>query len=127
LSRARREFIRGLHAIADFYEQNPLAYYDRMHLTISMYVGGREAHTAMSDMAHAFGQYVKTYEEQTVTIARAFSKQVTLALFAPKEKICRRVVIGEHILPARVIPATNEVHIPARREPVVTWECDPFS
>ena len=126
MTHARSEFIRGLRAIANFYEQNANAYYDEMHLTVSMYVGGREARTTMAAMARAFGQYNQTYDERNVTIARSFSEQVTLALFASKQKICRRVVIGEHILPARVIPATNEIHIPERREPRVTWQFDPF-
>ncbi len=126
MTHARSEFIRGLRAIANFYEQNANAYYDDMRLTVSMYVGGREARTTMAAMARAFGQYNQTYDERNVTIARSFSEQVTLALFASKQKICRRVVIGEHILPARVIPATNEIHIPERREPRVTWQFDPF-
>jgi hypothetical protein len=126
VTRARREFILGLRAVADFYQQNPAAYYDQMHLRLSMYVGGRQARPAMAAMARAFGHCQKTYEERHVTISRSFSEQVTLALFAPREKICRRVLIGEHIFPARIIPATKEVHIPARREPLVTWKCDPF-
>jgi hypothetical protein len=126
MTHARSEFIRGLRAIANFYEQNANAYYDEMHLTVSMYVGGREARTTMAAMARTFGQYNQTYDERNVTIARSFSEQVTLAFFASKQKICRRVFVGEHILPARVIPATNEIHIPERREPRVTWQFDPF-
>lgn len=126
MNRARCEFIQGLRDIADFYEQNPTAYYDGMHLTLNMYLWGREARPILAQTARAFGQCKKSYDENMVTLARAFGQQITLAIVAPRERICRRVVTGEQCLPARMIPATNEVHIPARREPLVVWQCDPL-
>ncbi len=36
-------FIAGLRAVAEFYEQNPDAYYDGMHITLNMYVWGGAA------------------------------------------------------------------------------------
>jgi hypothetical protein len=126
MSHARREFVQGLRAIADFYDQNPHAYYDGMHLTLNMYAAGREARHTLAEMARAFGACNKSYDERTVTLSRSFGEQITLAVFAPRERVCRRVVTGERFLPARIVPATKEVHIPARREPLVAWECDPF-
>ena len=40
-SERRRQFIEGLRAVAQFYEENPGAWYDGMHLTLNMYVWGR--------------------------------------------------------------------------------------
>ena len=44
----RRQFIAGLRAVAQFYEENPAAWYDGMHLTLNMYVWGRAARKALS-------------------------------------------------------------------------------
>ena len=41
--RRRRHFIAGLRAVAEFYEQNPDAYYDGMPITLNMYVWGAAA------------------------------------------------------------------------------------
>ena len=126
MSPARCEFIQGLRAVADFYQQHPRAYYDEMHLTLNMYITGRKARSTLVEMAQAFGQCRKTYDQRSVTLSRTFGPQITLAVFAPRERVCRPIVTGERVLPARIVPATNEVHIPARRVPLVTWECDPL-
>ena len=122
----RKPFIQGLRDLADFYERHPGVYYDGMHINLNMYIAGREALATLIATARAFGHCHKTYDERTLTLSRPFGSQLTLAVFARRERVCRRVVTGERILPARLVPATNEVHIPARREPLVVWECDPL-
>src|SRR5271155_5988025 len=88
----RQQFIAGLHAVATFYETHPEAYYDGMHLSLNMYVWGSAARKTLITMAKAFGLCTKTYDDKNVTVARRFSEQVTLAVFAPRAKVCRRIV-----------------------------------
>jgi hypothetical protein len=122
----RRQFIEGLRAVAQFYETNPDAWYDGMHLTLNMYVWGRAARKALADTARALGQCNKVYDDTNITVSRHFSEQVTLAVFAARARVCRRVVLGDRILPARTLPATEEVRIPASRVEIVEWLCDPL-
>jgi hypothetical protein len=122
----RRQFIEGLRAVANFYEQNPGAWYDGMHLTLNMYVWGRSARKTLAEMARAFGQCNKVYDDNNITLSRQFSEQVTLAVFAPRAKVCRRVVLGTRILPARIVPATEEVRIPASSVEILEWQCGPL-
>jgi hypothetical protein len=124
--RRRREFIEGLRAVAQFYEENPGAWYDGMHLTLNMYVWGRAARKTLTETARAFGRCNKVYDDNNITVSRQFSEQVTVAVFAAKARVCRRVILGARILPARVVPATGEVHIPASRVEIVEWQCDPL-
>jgi hypothetical protein len=124
--RRRREFIEGLRAVAQFYEENPGAWYDGMHLTLNMYVWGRAARKTLTETARAFGRCNKIYDDNNITVSRQFSEQVTVAVFAAKARVCRRVILGARILPARVLPATGEVHIPASRVEIVEWQCDPL-
>jgi hypothetical protein len=124
--RRRRQFIEGLRAVAGFYEQNPGAFYDGLHITLNMYVWGGAARQTLRETARAFGQCHKVYDESNVTVCRPFSEQVTVAVFAPRTKVCRRVVTGVRMLPARIVPATEEVRIPAARVEVVEWQCDPL-
>jgi hypothetical protein len=124
--RRRRHFIAGLRAVADFYEQNVDAYYDGMHLTLNMYVWGRAARQTLRRMVQAFGQCNKVYDDRNITVSRKFNDQITVAVFAPRAKVCRRVVTGARILPARIVPATKEVLIPPARVEIVEWQCDPL-
>jgi len=122
----RRQFIEGLRAVATFYEQNPGAWYDGMHLTLNMYVWGRTARKALIETARLFGRCNKIYDENNITVSRQFSEQVTVAVFASRARVCRRVILGSRILPERIVPATSEVRIPASRVEIVEWQCDPL-
>jgi hypothetical protein len=124
--RRRRHFIEGLRAIAKFYEETPEAYYDGMHITLNMYVWGGAARQTLAQTARAFGHCNKVYDDSNVTVSRQFSEQVTVAVFAPRAKVCRRLVLGERVLPGRIVPATQEVHIPTARVEIVEWRCDPL-
>jgi len=90
----RRHFIEGLRAVATFYEQHPDAYYDGIPITLNMYVWGNAARQTLAAMARAFGRCSKVYDDRNVTVARQFSEQITLAVFAPRAKVCRRVEGG---------------------------------
>jgi hypothetical protein len=122
----RRQFIEGLRAVATFYEQNPGAWYDGMHLTLNMYVWGRTARKALIETARLFGRCNKIYDENNITVSRQFSEQVTVAVFASRARVCRRVILGSRILPERILLATSEVRIPASRVEIVEWQCDPL-
>jgi hypothetical protein len=122
----RRQFIEGLRAVAQFYEENPAAWYDGMHVTLNMYAWGRAARKTLSETARAFGHCNKIYDDNNVTVSRQFSEQVTVAVFAAKARVCRRLVRGARILPERVVAATSEVHIPASRVEIVEWQCHPL-
>jgi hypothetical protein len=122
----RLDFIAGLCAVAAFYEENPDAYYDGMHLTLNMYVWGDAARRTLAETARAFGKCDKIYDDNNVIVSRRFSDKVAVAVFAPRAKVCRRVVLGERMLPARVLPPTGEVRIPSARVEIIEWLCDPL-
>jgi hypothetical protein len=124
--RRRWHFIQGLRAVAEFYEQNPDAYYDGMHITLNMYVWGGAARQTLRQMARVLAPCNKVYDDHNVTVSRQFSEQITVAVFAPRAKVCRRVVTGTRILPARIVPATSEIRIPPARMEIVEWQCDPL-
>jgi hypothetical protein len=122
----RQHFIQGLRAVAQFYEDNPGAWYDGIHLTLNMYIFARPAREILARTVRAFGPCAKTYDDTNLTVSRKFSDQVTLSIFAPRAKVCRRVILGTRILPGRTLPATPEVHLPPATEEIVAWRCDPL-
>jgi hypothetical protein len=91
-----------------------------------MYIWGRQAREILARSVRAFGSCTKTYDGANMTVSKKFSDQVTLSFFAPRAKVCRRVILGTRILPARTVPASSEVHLPATTEQVVAWRCDPL-
>ena len=118
----RRQFIAGLRAVAEFYEKNPTAWYDGMHLTLSMYAWGRGARKTLIEAARAFGHCHKTYDDNNITVSRQFSEQVTLAVFAARARVCRRLVRGTRFLPEKIVAATSEVRIPPSTVEIVEWQ-----
>ena len=54
----------------------------------------------------------KLYDHHNVTVSRQFSEQITLDVFAPRARVCRRVVTGTRILLARM--------------EIVEWQSDPL-
>jgi hypothetical protein len=124
--RRRAQFINGLRAVAQFYEENPGAWYDGVHLTLNMYIWGRKTREILAQTARALGQCTKNYDDTNITISRKFSDQVTLSVFASRANVCRRVILGTRILPARTLPASDEVYLPATTEEIVGWRCDPL-
>jgi hypothetical protein len=119
----RRLFIEGLRAVASFYEQNADAYYDGMHITLNMYGAARYT---LCEMARIFGQCKKSDDDRNVTVSKQFNEQITLSVSAPRARVCRRVVTSARILPARIVPATKEVRIPASRVEIAEWQCGPL-
>jgi hypothetical protein len=124
--RRRQQFIAGLRAVAQFYEDHPEAWYDGIHLTLNMYIWGRKAREILARTVKALGSCTKIYDDTNITVSRKFTAQVTLSVFAPRAKVCRRVILGTRILPARTLPASGEVHLPATTEQIVAWSCDPL-
>jgi hypothetical protein len=124
--RRRLLFIEGLRAVAQFYEAHPEAWYDGIHLTLNMYLWGRKTREILAQTVRAFGQCTKNYDDTNITVSKRFSEQVTLSVFAARAKVCRRVILGTRILPARTVPASAEVYLPATTEEVVAWRCDPL-
>lgn len=124
--RCRQQFIAGLRAVAQFYEDHPDAWYDGIHLTLNMYIWGRKARDILARTVKALGSCTKIYDDTNVTVSRKFTPQVTLSVFAPRAKVCRRVTLGTRILPARTLSAGGEVHLPATTEQIVAWSCDPL-
>ncbi|HEX3940005.1 MAG TPA: hypothetical protein VHX11_00820 [Acidobacteriaceae bacterium] len=102
---ARRELIAGLRAVANFYEQQPGAYYDGMTVTIAMYAAGRRARAAFAETAaalceagvadrfdlgnaapsHGAGNCEGGCRARHAAIAKNFSAKVRLEIFGPCE------------------------------------------
>ena len=87
---------------------------------------GTRARKTLAETARAFGQCTKVYDDNNITVSRQFSEQVTLAVFAARARVCRRVIVGARMLPSRIVPATEELRIPASRVEIVEWQCDPL-
>lgn len=122
----RQEFIDGLRAVADFYENHPEAHYDEMGLNISMYAFTDDPKAAVVTTAKAMGKCEKEYCEEYFTIRKEFSGAVSLSVFAKRSKVCQAVKVGERVIPEHIVPATTEIVIPERTEDIIKWQCEPL-
>lgn len=102
----RRAFIASLRAAADFLERHPDVRAPR-YVTMNVFVETRE------DLAvHArAATWEKIFNGQWVYLRRTFGDDLVIDITAPRETVCRKVVVGVET-------------IPAHEEERVEWVCD---
>lgn len=105
----REEFIAGLREAADFLEANPALPTQSTPITINVFV---ETKAELAAIART-GQWDKSGNDNHFWIKRevgAISYEVNIA----RSKICRRVVTGTRVVPAREAEVVEDVE----------WVCD---
>jgi hypothetical protein len=108
---AEQDFIRGLREFADFLEAHPEVpaptYPD-----LSIFTDRDGLRLA----ARALPRAEKVGLGDSFFVLRGEFGNIEVQCMAPREQVCRRVVVGTEEVPEKVVPAhTKEV---------VEWECD---
>ena len=110
----RERVIDGLREFADFLEAYPTVRADEQRFMI--YAQNREVlanYARLTTWEKDYGNGDTGY----FTLRKRFGSGAVLEVFTDRSHVCRRVVTGRRIVPAR--PAVEE-----HEEDVVTWECD---
>jgi hypothetical protein len=104
----RAAFVQGLRDLADFLTTHPTvpAPYST---TMNVFVNTKEEIAAIARLA----TWGKTYNENWFSLSKAFGP-VQLDVNTERSTVCRRVVVGKQIVPARE----------AQEVDVVEWVCD---
>lgn len=72
-------------------------------------------------LARALGSFTKEASSSYTSVRKQLESGVMVSVSAPREKVCKKIVIGKRKLaaePETIIPAK-----PEREEDVVEWEC----
>jgi hypothetical protein len=115
--RERRDFIDGLRALANFYEDRP-DLDAPLEQTIQLCALDKQTFLAYRRAA-GFEKY--HHEGEYLKFEHAFSPMVKFQIFTDREHICERVQVGEIVIPAR-----DETLLPAKPEeriPKYEWRC----
>ena len=107
-----QERAAGLRAMADFLEARPDIEAPGC-LTLNLFAHTREELTAIVRN----GTWTKSYNDDYMWVRKDFGGGITLEINIARAQVCRRVVIG-----TKVIPAKPEHHVD-----VVEWICDEAS
>jgi hypothetical protein len=105
----RAALIQGLHDCASFLETHPSVSAGRYHV-LNVFVDSKEEIVAHARAA----TWEKVYNDTWFSLVREFGQDVKLEISAPRSAVCRRIVVGETVEPAR----------PAQTVDVVKWVCD---
>jgi hypothetical protein len=109
--RERADAIQGLRDLADFLEQHPgvpAPTYNALLVSST-----KEMLTRIARMA----SWTKDYGGEYFSLKKEFLGGLTLDIYTSRSEVCRKVVVGERVVPAR--PAE-----PERVEEVVEWVCE---
>jgi hypothetical protein len=110
MSTENDDFVRGLREMADFYEAHPTLKMP-VYSSFNVFVTTKEDLAACARLA----RWEKVYNENWFCLRRTFGNdQIQLDINVDRSTICRKVVIGTRIEPAR----------PERIVEVVEWFCD---
>ena len=126
MSNEREEFIKGLRDLAYWYEAHPdmpIPSYGNARVSIFSLTGKEDAAMALRAMAPCEKDYAPDYN--LLTIKRNFGGMELHVVFNQSD-VCVRSVVGKKVIPAQVVPAQPEQHIPERTEEVVVWDCGPI-
>lgn len=105
----RNDFIKALRDCADFFEQHPGIPMPR-YTTMNIFHSTREALADYARMA----TWEKVYNGEWFFLRKEFGAHLTLDIATSRETVCRRVVTGTTILPAR----------PEQEVETVEWVCE---
>lgn len=101
------EFVRELRTLADFYEKHPdFPVPNEYNHDITVVVWNKET---FAKLVRQMGRATKDYSE-----SYAHARRGLLKVMVPREAVCRKVVTGTEVVPARE-EYTREI---------VEWVCD---
>lgn len=124
------EFAKSLRLIAEFYDEHP-DFPAPLSQNITIPLWGKDAKEKLASAARALAPCRKKVSNgiyPTFDLERAFGG-LTLNVYTQRENVCEKVVVGEALVPAHVIPAqpareaTPEQVIEERVEPIYEWHC----
>lgn len=108
----REKFIQALRDCADFLESHPGVAAPR-YITINAFVNTREELVAQAKAA----TWEKSYFGDWFALSRRFSEHLSLEITADRSVVCRKVVTGTRVVPAK----------PEETVEVFEWRCDEAS
>lgn len=108
----RAAFIQALRDCADFLESHPAVIAPRYN-TMNVFVNTREEVAAQAKAA----SWEKVYNGDWFYLSRAFGEDLRLDITVEREVMCRKVVTGTRVVPARPEQTVEEFE----------WRCDEAS
>lgn len=119
---ARKLFIEGLLAVANFYSVHPEVElpWDADWTSFNVFSQKRSQLVAA---ARALGHTEKIYQSDDFQLIKRFNSSVCLKLWGKRAEVCEAKVIGQEVVPEKVIPAQPERVEPGYTKDLVEWEC----
>lgn len=120
------KLIADLRAVADFLEARPsLKNLAIGGINLFAYVWNKEE---FANQVRVMGTGEKAVHGNDLHFSKKFGS-IELAIFSDRETVCDRVQVGEKIIPAQeevTIPAKTIPAQPERIEPIYEWKCNPL-
>ena len=121
--RQRINYVTGLRAAADFYEQHPEIVVPSETAITNYRVDSKEEARLV---IKAVGTCQKKYDEYNFTVVKEITPNFNLRFVFLRDTVCEKVIVGTKVVPEHVIPAEparEEKFVPRREEPVYEYRC----
>lgn len=129
-----KDLVLGLRMLAKFIEDHPQTAEDLSYVRVSASVWGddEEVLAEMGEWARLFGHCEKKYNERYFTLLRKFSECVQVEIYAAREKVCTKRVIGTTTEQRYTLSPEDQAKVDAMKHEyrdveveVVEWDCPP--
>ncbi|WP_348269716.1 hypothetical protein P8936_16335 [Edaphobacter paludis] len=115
----QQKYSQGLRNLAAWYDEHPDAPCESKLLVSHWF-------QAKPEEIRAIGSGDKDYSVRDLFYYRVEGDGFKIAFYTSRETVCERKLVGYKEIPARVLPATEEMVIPAKQEPIYEYDCKPL-
>lgn len=127
----KQEYVAGLRELADFIENAPFpdswqgAWGEKSWEAHYIYLntGTKED---FQKFVKALGTFEKTFSEYSSSAVKTLPSGIKITVSTDRQNICKKVVVGTRVIPAKEERTVIEEAEPEREEEIVKWECGSF-
>jgi hypothetical protein len=116
----REKYIADLRWLADTLESNPTLQTPYFGAAI---IGAKSKEDIAINVKAYGGHWKKGGDDSDLTLNRLINQNLSLHIYARRNDVCERVVVGKRLIPEVVLPATREQVFPEHEVEIVKWNC----
>jgi hypothetical protein len=108
--------------VADYYEAHEEIKLPHDYTSIDNFAMHSKEDAAT--VIRSLGKCVKQYNDHALYIMKEMAPGVSIRFVFNRQQVCERVVVGQKVTPAQVLPPRlTETIIPEKVEDIVEWRC----
>ena len=120
MTQSKIDFIKGLRALADWYETASEELVLPTDIMINIFASSKDQ---FAKKAKLLGAADKLSKGDWFMLRKTFAPELVVDLNIRHETICERVLVGTEVVPEHTVPAQPETVVPEKVIEKYEWRC----